>query len=62
MAAPAAPGVRASHLKDDLWAVDAELAAAVHAEAGEKGLRRWGTTSFLHSPEATWLVEWRASK
>jgi hypothetical protein len=84
MAAPAAPGVRASHLKDDVWALDelghaapkvkarlrpgtiaaieeasrtahlpvalnAELAAAVHAEAGEKGLRLWGTTSFLHS-------------
>jgi len=84
MVATAAPAVRASHLKDDLWALDelgsaaprvkarlrpgtaaaieqasrtehlplalnVELARAVHAEAGEKGLRLWGTTSFLHS-------------
>ena len=84
MAAPAGPAVRASHLKDDLWALDelgyaaprvkrrlgpgtiatieqasrtehlplslnAAMAEAVHAEAGEKGLRLWGTTSFLHS-------------
>lgn len=84
MAASIGPAVRASHLKDDLWALDelghaaprvkarlrpgtiptieqasrtehlpvalnVELAEAVQAEAGEKGLRLWGTTSFLHS-------------
>ena len=84
MAAPAAPQVRASHLKDDLWAIDelghaaplvkarlkattlaaieqasktahlpvamnVEMAEAVRAEAGEKGLRLWGSTSFLRS-------------
>ncbi len=84
MAAPSGPAVRASHLKDDLWALDelghaaprirarlgpevlgaieaasrtahlpvalnVALAQAVAAEAGEKGLRLWGTTSFLHS-------------
>lgn len=30
-------------------ALNAELAEAVFAEAGEAGLRRWGTASFLHS-------------
>lgn len=84
MAAPARPAVRASHLKDDLRALDelgraaakvrarlepesiaaierasrtehlpvglnAAMAEAVLAEAGEQGLRLWGTTSFLHS-------------
>jgi hypothetical protein len=84
MAATAGPAVRASHLKDDLAALDElghaaprvkarlkattvaaieqasrtehlpvalnlELAEAVSAEAGEKGLRLWGTTSFLRS-------------
>lgn len=84
MASLHGPGVRASHLKDDLWALDelghaaprirarlrpetvaaieaasrtehlpvelnVELAEAVGAEAGEKGLRLWATSSFLRS-------------
>lgn len=84
MPAAAGPAVRASHLKDDLWALDelgkasplvksrlgaeavarieqasrtehlpvalnVAMAEAVFAEAGEKGLRLWGTTSLLHS-------------
>jgi len=89
MATTLRPAVRASHLKDDLWALDelgpagarvrarleaaelatieaasktehlplslnARMAEAVFAEAGEKGARLWATSSFLHSLDGFW--------